>query len=131
MSMFDLSAKDVMRGARINPPGWYLVRIDSVGELTVSSKGDSYNCNLDGTIVKNVDSGDEKYAGYPTPRWSFNTKAPGFITGFLRALGHEPEVGRNNLKVGEGKLLEVFIGDNEYQGKINSQVEHQYRSPRD
>lgn len=130
MSMLDVTPKDVMRGTVYDPAGWYTVRVDNVGELTPSKNGESMNILIEGTILKNADSGDEKYAGFPTPFWLFNSKAPGFAVGFLRALGEEVVPGRVNLKIAEGRILDVFIQNNEHEGKITSKVDHQYRPTR-
>lgn len=130
MGMLDITPKDAMRGVNIDPSGWYTVRIDTVGENTPSKKGDSENIMLEGTILQNADNGDTKYAGYPTPFWLFNTKAGGFAVGLLRACGHEVVPGRVNLKVVEGQTLDVFIKTEEYEGKFNSKVDHQYRPVR-
>lgn len=130
MSMLDLSPKDVMRGTIIDPAGWYQVRIDTVLDGAPSKDQQSINIGVEGTILKNADSGDTKYEGYPTPRWSFNSKVPGFAVGLLRAAGEEVVPGRVNLKVLEGKVIEVFIKHGEYNGKPNCEVDHQYRAAR-
>ncbi len=131
MSFLDISAKDAMRGIVIDPAGWYTVRVDNVGERTPSKAGDSENINIEGTIIKNADSGDEKFAGYPTPSgWLFNSKVPGFAVGFLRAGGEEIVPGRVGLKVMEGRVIDVFIKHDEYQGRTVSKVDHQYRPMR-
>jgi hypothetical protein len=130
MSILDLTQKDVMRGVPVDPPGWYTVKITNVGEGVPSKAGDSTNISFDGEILKNADSGDTKFAGFPTPNWMFNSKAPGFAVGLLRACGENVEVGRVNLKVVEGKTLDVFIKQEEYQGRMVSKVDHQYRPTR-
>ena len=130
MGMLDVTPKDAMRGVNIEPAGWYTVRIDTVGENVPSKKGDSENILVEGTILRNADNGDEKYANYPTPFWLFNTKAAGFAVGLLRAGGHEVVPGRVNLKVMEGQTIDVFIKNEEFEGKINSKVDHQYRPVR-
>ncbi len=134
MSMLDLSPKDVMRDTVIDPAGWYQVRIDTVLDGAPSRDGQSINIGVEGTILKNADLTDEasskKYEGYPTPRWFFNSKVPSFAVGLLRAAGEEVVPGRVNLKVLEGKIIEVFIKHGEYNGKSNCEVDHQYRAAR-
>ena len=130
MSMLDLSPKDVMRGTIIDPAGWYTVRIDTALEGTASSDGGSTNHLLEGTILKNSDSGDTKFEGYPTPRWAFNSKVPGFSVGLFRACGKEVVPGRVNLKELEGSIVDVFIIHGEWKGKPNCSVDHQYRAAR-
>lgn len=128
MSMLDISPKDAMRGVVIDPAGWYTVRIDAVLDSAPSKKGDSENILLEGTILQNADSGEKKFENYPTPFWLFNTKAPGFVVGLLRALGIEVVPGRFNLKVVEGRVLDVFIKNDVLDGgRVVSKVEHQYR----
>lgn len=124
MPLIELSVKDIKRGTLIDP-GWYLVRIDSVGEAP-SKDGGSTNFPVDGTIVKNAENGDEKYKDFPTPSWNFNSKAPGFVTGFLRALGVEPQAGRVELKAAEGQMIRVFIEHGEYNGRTVNRIEHKY-----
>lgn len=130
MSFIDLTPKDVMRGVLIDPPGWYTVLIQAIGEPAPSKDGESMNTNIDAVIVKNADSGDEKFKDFPVPNWFFNSKAPGFATGFLRACGVEPEVGRNSLKVGEGKTIDIYIKHQEYNGRMSAKPSHEYRPTR-
>ncbi len=132
MSYVDATPKDLMKGVNY-PTGWYTVRIDTVSEKTPAKSGESNNIHVEGTIVKNSDTGDLKYAGYPTPpNWLFNDspKAVGFALGFLRAFGIDPAEGRNTLKQVEGKTVDVMIVDNEYNGRISSKVDHSYRPAR-
>lgn len=131
MGMLDITAKDAMRGVTIDPAGWYTVRIDLVGENVPSKDGQSENIIVEGTILKNADNPDDKrFENYPTPFWLFNSKAPGFAVGFLRAGGHEIVPGRVNLKMMEGQVIDAFIKNEEYQGRINSKIDHQYRPVR-
>jgi hypothetical protein len=128
MPLVEFSNKDLKMGETVEP-AWYLVRIDSVGEepAKVSEKGPSTNYPVDATIIKNADTGDEKYKDVPI-RWNFNSKAMGFATGFLRAFGVEVEAGRRfDLAAASGQLLEVFVGNKEYNGRIINNVDHKYR----
>lgn len=128
MPIFEFSEKDANRGLLIDPPGWYLVRVDNIGEGTPSKGGDSLNYLVDGTIIKNVDDGSEKFAGKPTPFWLFNSKALGFATGFLRAFGVDVQAGRFDMSQTKGQVLEMFIGQKVLDdGRIVNDIPHQYR----
>lgn len=126
MPMIEFSDKDIKRGKLI-APAWYRVRIDNV-EDQLSKNGDSTNTNLDGTIIKNADTGDTEFAEFPTPRWSFNSKAPGFAIGLLAAFGIDAEKGkRYELKSFEGKDIEVMIENELYDGRMVNRINHKYR----
>lgn len=121
--------RDLLRGTVVTP-SWYRVRIESIGDGTVSSKGDSMNYEVEGTILFDSDSGDKKFENVPVI-WNFNSKAMGFSAGLFRALGLEvgPDT-RYDLKYAEGKDVDVFIENGEWQNKINNRVNHKYREPR-
>ena len=132
MSMLvSFSDEDLKRGELIEP-GWYTVVIESVEE-SLAKNGGSTNYLLKGKIVRNGDNGDEKYAGYPIPYWNFNSKAMGFAQGYFKALlgvdKLEPNT-RYDIKAGEGKSLDVFIENKEYEGSMRNGIKHLYRVPR-
>lgn len=138
MPIIEFSYEDQQRG-RIVTPAFYRVEIQTVGEWLPSRNGDSNNCQLQGTIIKNADNGSTEFAGVPTPYWGFNDKpsARGFIEGFLRALNAYEEITepgkkkRFELKSAEGKTLDVFIGNDTYEGRIVNRIDHKYRTPKD
>jgi hypothetical protein len=124
MPIVEISAKDALRGVLL-PTDWYVVRIDTMGDGTPSKDQGSLNYSVEGTILANAD-GNETYKGYPTPYWNFNSKALGFVVGFLRALGQEIQPGRVELKGAEGMTLKVFIEQGEYNGRMVNRIEHKY-----
>ena len=131
MPVIAFSNRDLMRGKLITP-GWYRVRVETVGEspAKVSEKGPSTNYPVEGTILFNGDTGDKEFANMPID-WNFNSKAIGFAVGFLQAFGVEVKEGtRFDLKSAEGKELDVFIENGEYQGRMVNRVNHKYRSPK-
>jgi len=125
MPMVEFGDRDLLRG-KIVPPAWYRVRIESIGEGP-SSKGDSTNYPVAATIIRNAENGDTSLANVPI-EWMFNSKAIGFAVGFLQAFGVEPKSGqRFDLAAAEGKELEVFIENDQYQGRLVNRVNHKYR----
>jgi hypothetical protein len=126
MPIISFSEKDLLQG-KVVEPAWYLMTIRSVGEAP-SKAGDSTNYPVEGVIVRNVDTGDEKEAGVVIT-WMFNSKAIGFAVGFLRAFGVDVAAGqRFDLGSAAGKQLEVFVENDTYQGRILNRVNHKYRS---
>jgi hypothetical protein len=122
---------DLKRGELIEP-GWYTVQIETV-EGSLAKNGQSTNYLVKGKIIRNGDNGDEKYAGYPVPYWNFNSKAMGFAQGYFKALLNidKLEAGvRYDLAAGEGKMLDIFIENKEYEGSMRNGVKHLYRAPR-
>lgn len=125
------SDEDLKKGELIEP-GWYTVLIENVEEK-LAANGQSTNYNLKGKIVRNGDTGDLKYAGYPIPYWNFNSKAMGFAQGYFKALLGVEKLEANvryDLKAGEGKMMDIFIENKEYNGSQINGVKSQYRPSR-
>lgn len=115
-----LTQRDFLAG-KIVEPAFYLVNIDDV-EKELSKAGDSTNYILKGTIIKNFDSGSTEFAGVPTPRWAFNSKAPGFFIPLYLSMGIEvkpdDEIEPLTLK---GMQAVVFIKNDTYEDRpVNS-----------
>ena len=87
------TADDLKRGVLIDPPGWYTVRVNSIGEWELAKSGTSNNLRVDADIIRNADSGEVTFAGYKAPNWMFNDKYLSGPIGFLRALGVELKAG--------------------------------------
>ena len=131
MPIVNFSPRHMLRGTLITP-GWYRVRIESVGEAPAkaSDKGPSTNYPVEGTVLFNGDTGDTQFASTPID-WNFNSKAIGFAVGFLQAFGVEVKADtRFDLKSAEGRELDVFIENDMYQGRMLNRVNHKYRVPR-
>jgi hypothetical protein len=128
MPMISFNEKDLMRGTLIDP-AWYRVKIDAIGEAP-SKDGGSTNYPVEGTILRNADNGDTKYAGMPLS-WNFNSKAMGFSVGFLQSIDVDvkPNI-RYELSAAEGKELDVFVENGQYNGRLVNRIEHKYRLPR-
>jgi hypothetical protein len=125
MPIIEFSDRDMNRG-RVVEPAWYVMRIDSVGEA-LSKDGGSTNFPVEGTIVRNADNGNEDFAGVPVD-WNFNSKAIGFARGFLESLGVEvASKKRYELSKAEGQMLEVFVENDTWQGRMVNRVNHKYR----
>ena len=131
MPFIQPTADDLKRGVLIDPPGWYTVKVNSISDWETAKSGNSQNCRVDADIIRNADSGDEKFAGFKAPNWMFNDKFMSGPVGFMRALGHELKADeRFDLNVGVGQVLDVFIVHDVYQGNTNAKVEHRYRPTR-
>jgi len=128
MPVVQFSERDLMRG-KVVEPAWYLVSIDNIGEAP-SKDGGSTNYPVEGTIIKNADNGSEDFKGVPLD-WNFNSKAIGFAVGFLQAFGVDVKSGaRFELTNAVGKVVEVFVENGEWQGRLVNRVNHKYRTPR-
>ena len=125
MPIISFTEQDLLRGKPLDP-AWYVVRVDNIGEGP-SKDGGSTNYPVEGTIIKDADTGDEKFAGYPL-NWNFNSKAMGAARGFLECFNVQVTVKtRYDLASAEGKLLEVYVENGEWQGRIVNRVNHKYR----
>lgn len=125
MPIISFGERDLLRG-KVVTPGWYRVRIDSVGEKP-SRDGNSTNYPVEATIIKNADNGSTEFAGVPID-YNFNSKAIGFAVGFLKSFGQEVKPNqRFDLNAAAGKELDVFIENDTYEGRIVNRVNHKYR----
>ena len=125
MPMVEFSERDLLRG-KIVEPAWYVMNIESIGEAP-SKDGGSVNYPVEGTVVKNDDTGDETFAGTPIT-WNFNSKAMGFSIGFLKCLGVDVQPGkRYDIGGAAGKQVVVFVENAEWEGRTINRVNHKYR----
>lgn len=135
MPIITITKRDMLR-SKILTPGWYRVKVENIGEKT-SNDQKSINYPVESTVICNADDGSEEFAGVPLGgpgSWMFNSKAMGFALGFVKSLGEEvdetKEEQKFNLSGAEGKLIEVFVENGEYEGRIQNKVKHQYRPVR-
>jgi len=129
MPTIQYGLRDLLRG-KVVDPAWYRMRIESVGE-SASKDGGSTNYPVEGTILFNGDTGDTQYQGVPID-WNFNSKAISFTVGFLAAFGVKAEVGKRfDLGNAAGKILDVFVENDTWQGRVINRVNHKYRLPKD
>lgn len=124
--MIDFTDDDLLRSKVLNP-GWYLLELGDYEE-SLSQAGDSTNMVFkDSKVIRNAEDGSTDFAGVPV-RVSFNTKAKGFVVGFLRAFGIEVKKGeRYDLGAMSGKQIIAFIGNREYQGNMQNNVEGKFK----
>ena len=140
MPVIQYSKRDLLRD-KVVSPSWYKVLIESVGEWTPSADKQSQNLAIESTIVCNADDGSVEFADVPIGglgTWSFNSKAMGFSLGLVKALA--PQFGMNadeiddktriELKQAEGKMIELFVDNNLYEGRMRNKVNHKYRALR-
>jgi hypothetical protein len=125
MPTVSFGARDLLRGKPVEP-AWYTMKIESVGEAP-SKDGGSTNYPIEGTILKNADTGDTTYAGMPID-WNFNSKAMGFARGFLESMGVQLEADkRYDLGMAAGEVIDVFVENDTWQGRTVNRVNHKYR----
>lgn len=131
MPIVSFSQRELMRG-KVLPPAWYRVKIESVGEAPAktSEKGPSTNYPVEGTILFEGDTGNVEFRGIPLD-WNFNSKAISFAVGFLQALGVDvkPDT-RFDLNAASGHEVDVFVENDQWQGRIVNRVNHKYRAIR-
>lgn len=133
MPMIEFSETDIARN-RIVEPAFYRVRINKVTEKLAKS-GNTTNYWIEGEILCNADTGDEKFKGTPTPfLFMFNSGAIGKAVPFVEALQGEAvnlkagEKKRFELKNAEGKIIDMFIGNGLYEGQIQNTITGQFRT---
>ena len=125
-TLISFTERELLRG-KVVPPAWYRMRIESIGEAPSKDQG-STNYPVEGIIEFDAATGDKEHAGVPIA-WNFNSKALGFAVGFFESLGQKVEPGvRLDLKGAEGKSLDVFVENGEWQGRILNRVNHKYRA---
>lgn len=131
MPFVEFGQRDLLRGKLVDP-GWYRVKIESIGESPAkqSEKGPSTNYPVEASILFNGDTGDKTFTGVPID-WNFNSKAIGFAVGFLQAFGVEVKAGtRFDLKSAEGREIDVYVENDTYQNRSVNRVNHKYRPVR-
>lgn len=128
MPLAEFNESDLLRN-KLVVPAWYRVSIDSVGEWKPSKQATSNNLEVEGTIIKNADNGDEEFAGVPvTFRLNDHPKMKPALEIFLRvATGETIEKGRYEIGAVVGKEIEVFIGNRTWEGQVRNDVTMKYR----
>lgn len=137
MPTVEFSNRDFLRGT-IVPPSWYRVKIITVGEA-LAKNGGSTNYPVNAEIICNGDTGattfveagkERPLAGVPID-WNFNSKAIGFALGYLQALGVDVKPNqRFDLGASEGHIVDVYVENDTYEGRLVNRVNHKYRAPR-
>lgn len=140
MPKVQYTKRDLLRD-KLVPPGWYRVMIDHVSEWMPSKDKQSQNMVLDGTILFNADNGSEEFKDVPIGgmgAWNFNSKAMGFSKGLTYAMasqcGYDAEAltesDQIEFKHFEGKVVDVFIINDTFEGRMKNKVDHRYREPK-
>lgn len=134
MPLIEITSQD-LKATQIVTPAWYRVLVKKIGDFKVSTSGKSNVCFPEGEILFNADDGSKEFEGCPTPvSWNFNDSARGkqdivsFVTAITGQEIKEPQ--RIDLTAAEGKQVDVFIGNDLYEGKMTNKVEGKYRHPR-
>jgi hypothetical protein len=123
--MFQLEPSDLLR-SKIVKPGFYVLKIKSMGQKP-SNNGESINYPVEAEIVCEA-NGDTTYKGVPVS-WMFNSKAMGYVVGFLEAVfpGQKAEANKRydeTMVVGQSVVAAVANGV--YNGAPQNQVQHNY-----
>lgn len=130
MAVIDFTEKDLLRG-KVVKPNYYLVEIGSASE-PMSKDGGSTNYLIDDATILEDETGDKEFTGVPTPRWSFNSKAKGFMIPFFESLNGGEKIEANsrmrfdNSSL-QGKKIYVFIGNKEYEGRMVNEIHNKYK----
>lgn len=126
MPIVSFSATDIKRNTLVEP-GWYVVKIESVGEKLSADQG-STNYPVEGVVVHSAVDGDTTYSGVPI-YWNFNSKAISRAIGFFEAFGVEikPEE-KIDFNAAVGKSLKVMIERGEWKGRQKNEVNDKYAS---
>ena len=132
-SIFEFSKKDLAFG-KVYEPAWYTVRVANYyNEPSKNVEVPSTNHWFEGTILRNADTGDEKYAEHPI-KWLFNSRAIGNAKGFLIGLGTSEESieagQRFDFRIAVGKIIDMHIVNDLYQGRQTNKVDNKFRVPR-
>lgn len=130
MGVINITKRDILRSTLL-PGNYYLVEIQNVTEAQ-SKDGQSINYSIDEAEVITDEFGDAKFQGVPTPRWSFNSKAIGFIIPFLEAVTGEKITDPTRIKWDnetlKGKKLYVFIGPKKLEDdRVVNEIKPQYK----
>lgn len=123
--LIEFSNEDILRGKLVEP-AWYRMKIGDT-KTAMSKDGQSTNYEVEMTIIKNADNGNEEFTGVPVSA-RFNSKAKGFMVGYFAALGIEVGPGRPfNLGASMGREIDAFVERNEFEGKLSNRINHKYR----
>jgi len=128
MPLVDVKDSDLLRD-KILEPAWYLINIDKVNDWAPSKNGNSNNCLMECTVVKNADTdATEGVEGVPVYlQFNDSPKAIGFIIGFLKALGVDVEPQRYDLAAAEGRQVIAFVENETYENRVRNRINHKYR----
>jgi len=132
MPVIEFSPEDILSGVIVEP-AWYHVKVNGIGEAT-SKKGDSTNYPVEATILYNADNGDETFKGVPLNErnWMFNSKIPAFIIDFIKAVSGDDVEANKRVQLNDAvdQELDIFIGNDTFDGRSKNKVTHQYRVTR-
>lgn len=131
MPIISFSNEDILRGTLVEP-AWYRIKVGEFKqEMNKNNDGENYIFD-DCVLLRNADTGDEKYAGVPIRiLFSAKPKARGFMKGFLESLGFEVTGGaRFDIAACAGKEVDAFVENNEWEGRISNRINHKYRAVR-
>lgn len=127
MPVIEFSDQDILR-SKLVTPGWYLVRIASIGESPSKNKENpSINYPVEAIIIKNAVDGSEEFAGVPIT-WNFNSRAKSFIIPFLAAFDVQAEGGKRfDLNSAVDKTLQVMVENDTFDGRLINKVNNKYK----
>lgn len=127
MPLVEFTESDLLRN-KVVTPSWYRLELGLVSEWSPTKNQDSNNCTIETVIQFNADNGDKEFAGVPiTLQFNDKPKARGFMEGFLRALGVDVLPGRYDLASASGHVIDAFIENETYEGRMRNRCNHRYR----
>lgn len=128
MPFVEFNESDLLRN-KLVVPAWYRVSFDSVGEWKPSKNATSNNLEIEATIIKNADNGDEEFTGVPvTFRMNDHPKMKPSLETLLKCtMGETIEKGRYAIEAVVGKEVEVFIANKTWEGRVSNDVTMKYR----
>ena len=127
MPVIEFSDQDILR-SKLVTPGWYLARINTIGENPSKNKENpSINYPVEAIIIKNAVDGSEEFAGVPVG-WNFNSKVKSFIIPFLAAFGVTAEGGKRfDLNSAVGQTLQIYVENDTFDGRLINKVNNKYK----
>lgn len=113
---FTITPEDMLRD-KVLDPGWYPAKVKEVSQEPAKTDG-STNTIVDLTVASGPN------AGVPLRRY-FSEKAPGFALNFIRSLGVAlgPQGGTVDLSKAKGKVVEVYVKNETWEGRLRNSVE--------
>jgi hypothetical protein len=126
--IISFTEEELLQGTVLDP-SWYRVRVSSVGQKLSKDQG-STNYPTEAVVICDANTGDTKFAGVPII-WNFNSKYMKAASSFLQAFGLTPVPGQQYaLSDTEGKEVEMFVANKEYNNRVVNDFPHQYRPVR-
>ena len=132
MTMVSFSDSDLLRN-KIVEPAWYLLDIHAHRTWSPTKDGQSNNCHIECTIMKNADNGADDFVGVPIEFSStISLRLRDSLKDSCVALVWTSSANaRYTLESAVGKKIEAFIENDTYNGRLINRCNHKYRMLRE